>query len=41
MSRATSSSKLEAPVAPTVTASPEPETGQKNKKDKKKDEQDG
>lgn len=30
--------ELEAPVAPTVTASPEPETGQKNKKDKKKDE---
>ena len=33
--------ELEAPVAPTVTASPEPETGQENKKDKKKDEQDG
>lgn len=29
--------ELEAPVAPTVTASPEPETDQKNKKDKKKD----
>lgn len=32
--------ELETPVAPTVTASPEPQTGQENKKDEKKDEQD-